>query len=80
MATSTAVRPLRTFLPSDDYLDELDTDPAPTDAQALLVGLTRWAVELSNRLDALPLAELAGLAGSIESNPILRRLMGNVSR
>ncbi len=76
--TRAAVAPLRSFLPSAALLDELDTEPAPSDATALLVGLTRWAVELSERIDALPLAELAGIADTIEQHPLLRRVLGNV--
>lgn len=68
--------PLRSFLPEDLRLGE--PIPAPMDVFVcqMVVALVAWAAELSDRIDALPLAELSGLAAGLEQHPLLRRLIG----
>lgn len=73
--------PLRSFLP-DEMSVRLHHVAASEgtlsrEAQALLlVGLVAWAAELSNRIDALPLDELAGIGQQLQTHPILGRFLG----
>lgn len=77
--------PLRSYLPESDDLEALTalavnpregTSPETAASLALLASLTVWAVELSNRVDALPLDQLDKMASTLESHPLLRKLFG----
>lgn len=75
--------PLRSYLPHEQYLAACrDTIDRPGEHLAdeardtLLLGLVAWAAELSNRIDALPLDQLATMGDQLASHPILGRFLG----
>lgn len=79
-----AAKPLRSFLPESipavyAACEEADPEGRPDPAGitlALVVHLTAWAIELSERIDALPLDELAGIGQQLQTHPLLGRILG----
>lgn len=78
------IAPLRSYLPHEQYLaacrDTIDREAelglSGEARDSLLLGLVVWAAELSNRIDALPLDQLATLGDQLAGHPILGRLLG----
>ena len=63
-----STKPLRSFLP--------ESIPAVYAACEAADPAGAWAIELSERIDALPLDELAGIGQQLQTHPLLGRILG----